>query len=102
MSNFPVNQREFRVVGMSRSGNHAIVNWMLARASGRTCFLNCAEPGFNPFETCRPLGDDEPGYVSSYPGFDIAAERLGKLSQKDLLIHSYEDTFLGTLCRKEA
>jgi hypothetical protein len=33
------------MVAMSRSGSHAIINWILAQAPGRTCFLNCARAG---------------------------------------------------------
>lgn len=91
-----VNQLEIRLVGMSRSGNHALVNWILAQAEGRTCFLNCAEPGHNPFESARPM-DDGSVWRASYPEFDLEAERRGCLSPKDLLIYSHEDCFLGPL-----
>jgi hypothetical protein len=92
-----VNDFEIRVVGMSRSGSHAIINWILAQSPGRTCFLNCAEPGTNPFVSARPLGPDphSPSHRASFASFDVEAERAGQLSRKDLLVHSYEDTFLG-------
>lgn len=80
---------------MSRSGNHAIINWILAQARGRSCLLNCAEPGTNPFQTARPLTPELPGHRVNYPEFDLEAEREGRFSRKDLLVHSYEDTFLG-------
>jgi hypothetical protein len=87
---------------MSRSGNHAIIDWILAQAPGRTCFLNCAEPGTNPFATLRPLGADGVGHRASYAGFDLEAERAGSLSRKDLLVHSYEDVFLGRFAAPRA
>ena len=96
------NAIEIRVVGMSRSGNHAIIDWILAQARGRTCFLNCAEPKTNPFESARPIDDDRPGYRANYRGFDVGAERAGRFSRKDLLVHSYEDTFLGSLRHPDA
>jgi len=96
-----VNGTEIRVVGMSRSGNHAIVNWILAQAPGRTCFLNCAEPGCNPYLSARPRTPELPGWRALYDGFDVEAERAGRLSRKDLLIHSYEDTFLGPFRKRE-
>jgi hypothetical protein len=96
-----VNETEIRVVGMSRSGNHAIVNWILAQWPGRTCFLNCAEPGFNPFESARPRTPQLPAWRALYEGFEIEAERGGRLSCKDLLLHSYEDTFLGPFKKPE-
>src|SRR5215207_7886096 len=79
---------------MSRSGNHAIIDWLLAQAPGRTCFLNCAEPTRNPFRWARPLAPDAPGWRATYD-LDIEAERAGRLSRKDYLVHSYEDVFLG-------
>lgn len=95
-----VNELEIRQVGMSRSGNHALANWILSQAPGRTCFLNCAEPRSNPFDTARPLDDDYSHVAdASYPDFDLAAERRGELSSKDLLLFSHEDTFLGMLSR---
>lgn len=90
-----VNETEIRVIGMSRSGSHAIVNWILAQSPGRTCFLNCAEPGCNPFVSARPRTPELPPWRAPYEGFEIGAERAGRLTRKDLLIHSYEDTFLG-------
>ena len=95
-----VNQTEIRVVGMSRSGNHAIIEWMLAQASGRTCLLNCAEPGHNPYLWARPLSPHEPGHRANFP-LDIERERAGCLARKDYLLHSYEDVFLGAFRKPE-
>jgi hypothetical protein len=97
-----VNDTEIRVVGMSRSGNHAIIGWILAQARGRTCFLNCAEPGTNPFVSARPPSDGEPAHRASYPGFDADREAAGELSAKDYLVHSYEDVFLRSLDDRRA
>ncbi|MBW3596641.1 MAG: hypothetical protein KY475_05135 [Planctomycetes bacterium] len=91
-----VNQNEWRVVGMSRSGSHAVINWLLAQMDGRTCFLNCAEPKHNPFERLRPLGSGS-SYVANYREFDLEQERRGKQSRKDYLIYSHEDCYLGLL-----
>lgn len=89
-----VNRCELRVVGMSRSGNHAIINWMLQQAPGRYCFLNCCEPKTNPFHSARPTASGEVVEVNYQP-FDLAAERAGCFSPKEWLVHSYEDCFLG-------
>src|SRR5690554_3224295 len=80
------NRNELRVMGMSRSGNHAIINWILSQAKGRTCFLNCAEGKTNPFTSARPLHTGL-AYDANYPEFDWEQERAGLLSQKDLLVH---------------
>lgn len=91
-----INKNELRIAGMSRSGNHSIINWILQQLQGRFCFLNCAEPKTNPFGTARPLFQDKT-YKVNYPDFDFSAERKGNFSKKDYLIYSYEDCFLSML-----
>lgn len=87
------NECVMRVVGMSRSGNHAIIGWILAQHPARWVFLNCAEPETNPFESARSL-DDGDSFRTNIAGFDLRRERRGALSRKDLLLYSHEDTFL--------
>lgn len=89
-----INEREIMLTGMSRSGNHAIINWIWRQGGGRRCLLNCAEGRTNPFQSCRPM-DDGGHWRVNYDGFDIAAEAAGRFGRKDLLIHSYEDCFLS-------
>jgi hypothetical protein len=91
-----VNQLEIRQIGMSRSGNHALANWILRQSSGRACFLNCAEPRTNPWLSARPL-DDGSVVRANYSEFDLAGEQQGNFSRKDLLLFSHEDCFLGPL-----
>lgn len=95
-----VNDTEIRLVGMSRSGSHAIINWVLSQWKGRYCYLNCAEPGANPFVTARPL-EGTRSWRANYD-LDYAAEQAGRFSRKSLLLYNYEDTFLGPLVRSEA
>lgn len=92
-----VNQQALRVIGLSRSGNHAIIRWILQQAPGRTCFLNCAEGKTNPYLSARPLASGLP-YETNDPDFDWERERCGEWSYKDLLVYSYEDSFLGYVC----
>ncbi len=94
----PVNQNELRITGISRSGNHAVINWILAQIKNlRYCFLNCAEPKHNPFTSARPLGTEKGSIYTNISEFSEADEKRGSFSQKDYLIYSYEDTFLGPL-----
>lgn len=92
-----VQRNEFRCVGMSRSGNHAIINWIISQLPGRYCFLNCAEPKQNPFTTARPLREPGESYRTNIPEFDLFSEQSGQFSVKDYLLYSYEDCFLGGL-----
>lgn len=88
-----VNQTELRIIGMSRSGNHPIIHWIRRQARGRVCFLNCAEPQTNPFQSCRPLASGRRA-VTNYRPFHLRREAAGKFSKKDWLLYSYEDCFL--------
>lgn len=92
-----VNQLEVRVTGMSRSGNHAIINWLLQQAEVGYCFLNCSEPKYNPFETVRPLDNTGKLYLTDIDGFSLEREKPGSFSPKSLLLFSHEDAFLGPL-----
>lgn len=91
-----------RIVGMARSGNHAIINWILEQLPGRWCFLNCVEPSTSPFLTARPIGEGEAVFRTTVPGFDLAAERAGRLAPKDAILFSQEDTFLKIALGPEA
>ncbi len=35
-----VNQKEIRILGLRRTGNHAITNWMIKQLPGKNCYLN--------------------------------------------------------------
>lgn len=91
-----VNRREIRVIGMSRSGNHAIMQWITAQQPGRWRLLNCCEGKQNPYESARPLPHGAPA-ESNYD-FPLQEERPGSFSSKDLLIFNHEDSFLGHAC----
>lgn len=92
------HQNEIRITGLSRSGNHAVINWILGHLQERDfCFLNCAEPKHNPFKTCRPLGAGEKSWDTNIPNFDIKEEMRGNFAWKDYLLYSHEDSFLGPL-----
>jgi hypothetical protein len=81
----PTNFLELRVFGLQRSGNHAIIEWILDQHLGkRTCFLNNVGHGDqDPFTTTRQIA--LAGFGSNS---DVEAVRR---AHKDLLIYSYED-----------
>lgn len=78
--------------GMSRSGNHAVANWIWSQTRGTKLLLNCAEGKTNPLLTCRPVHCDE-GWIA-HPHIDMEKERAACHRPKDLLIHTYEDSWL--------
>lgn len=89
-----MNELEIQALGMSRSGNHAVANWIFAQADAPKLLLNCAEGKTNPFETCRPLSTGGFGWRGE-PDFDVEAEAAGRFADKALLFHSYEDSWLA-------
>jgi hypothetical protein len=95
-----VNRNELRIIGMSRSGNHAVIQWLTAQIPGRACFLNCAEGKNNPFASARVM-DDGRTCIASYDDFDLEQEQKGQFSSKDYLIFSHEDGYLGRSCSRE-
>ncbi|MEZ5571389.1 MAG: hypothetical protein R3E64_05130 [Halioglobus sp.] len=81
----PVNELELRVYGLMRSGNHAIIEWLLSLYLGeKTCFLNNVDHGLcDPFATARKV-------VIS--GFEHDTDpQATRLQDKRVLIYSYED-----------
>lgn len=44
-----VNQKEIRVVGLKRSGNHAIINWIRKQHHGEVWHLNKIPVKRNPY-----------------------------------------------------
>ena len=88
---------EIRITGVSRSGNHAIINWITRQIEGNYCFLNCVEPKTNPYLTPRPLSEDGKLYETNIKKFDLSAEQAGNLSEKKFLVYNHEDIFLGPL-----
>lgn len=90
--------RLVRVVGLSRSGNHAVIDWVLRQLSGRWCFLNCVEPRADPVVTARPLHD---GRRAIAAGVDLEAGPDGR-RPTDWILFSQEDTFLGPALGPEA
>ncbi len=77
------NVKEIRVAALSRSGYHAIINWVALQFKGPICFLNWAMPGTNPFETTR----SRPHETLDVPLFTKKDIYRGRR----LLIYSYED-----------
>ncbi len=84
-----MNALEVQMLGLSRSGNHAIADWIFAQAPPPRLFLNCAEGGTDPFASCRPLATGK-GWRGE-PDDTVAADRM-RHAHRSLLIHSYEDS----------
>jgi hypothetical protein len=86
--------RLFRVFGMRRAGNHAVIDWMRAGLSGETVFLNDCRPG-DPWSTFEML--ETPSGERHGPSFRatrwFAQFPDGRATRNHIL--SYEDKTPG-------
>ena len=89
-----VNNRELRIAGLQRTGNHAVINWIFEQSPEVKCYLNCVKPDKNPYLSFERRGTVREFQKDFFTKFNIVAERLGRLSEKQLLIYSYEEEFL--------
>jgi hypothetical protein len=78
------NELELRVCGIQRSGNHAIISWIIEQFAGKpVCFLNNVKHG-----------DHDPYVVAPQRrvyGMDGVEEAQWRETPKALLVYSYED-----------
>lgn len=79
------NEVEIRLIGLQRSGNHAIAQWLTAQhGRGATCFLNSVRHGaVDPFASAGAV-------VTTGLPEGLDREHL-RTSAKALLLYSYED-----------
>lgn len=98
-----VNQKEIRVIGLRRTGNHAIMNWIRKQQPGEVFYINNAKINVNPF---RHVYEDQVRKIKD-PGLEgwrtnnverWRKEAIGEFSTKDCLVYSYEDQPLEKLC----
>ena len=99
-----VNKREIRVLGLRRSGNHAIINWIGKQVKGNSVFINHARPLENPYrdryESQLRLGRIPQEEDWKYRDINWwKKEKEGDFSFKDCLIYSYEDQELEKVAR---
>ncbi len=86
-----VNQKEIRVVGLRRTGNHAIINWMRKQHNGEVWHLNKVPVKRNPYRFL----------YEHYPYEKFTKEASGDFLKKDCLIYSYEDFELEEIASQE-
>ena len=100
-----VNKKEIRVVGLRRSGNHALMNWIRKQCSSNIIYINNVHIYANPY---REVYEDQLDKAkdSSLIGWrtdDIdfwRRESRGQFSKKDYLLYSYEDQPIDRLADK--
>ncbi|NEO54345.1 MAG: hypothetical protein F6K54_15385, partial [Okeania sp. SIO3B5] len=85
-----VNQKEIRVAGMKRTGNHAIINWVKSQQNGDVGFINNVLANQNPYRyKYENLRDQFPEHKWAIEHNRQQAK--GNFIKRDCLIYSYED-----------
>lgn len=78
-----------RVYGMRRSGNHALIDWMLRNApGGNGLFLNNCRPGRDPVQSSRGISVFQGGAEASVDGLKA---KLAVAGPAPFTVVSYED-----------
>jgi hypothetical protein len=85
------NTYELRLIGLQRSGHHAILNWIVANIDGRYCFLNHCRPISNPFDESSIRRNRKIKLVTNIQDLDVSAESSGVHCRKDFLLYNYEE-----------
>jgi hypothetical protein len=91
-----VNQKEIRVVGLRRTGNHALITWIQKQEKGTVRHLNNLIPFENPYRyKYEHLRDYYPEHLKAAEQYH--QEALGNFVSKDCLLYSYEDHSLAQI-----
>ncbi|MEM7772248.1 MAG: hypothetical protein AAGA75_15925 [Cyanobacteria bacterium P01_E01_bin.6] len=83
-----INQKELRIVGLRRTGNHAVIVWIRAQHPDHAWHINHPPAGKNPYQFL----------YTHYKKPELRQEAMGKFSHKSLLMMSYEDQNLEEIC----
>lgn len=100
-----VNNQKIRVCGLRRTGNHAIINWIIQQASGNVVHLNDIFIAENPYRAAvEGLQTKDPKFYWKayrmrsnplYSGMDYMEVLKQEMNRdfiiKDMLIYSLED-----------
>ena len=107
-----INKCEIRIIGLQRTGNHAIINWIISQTPGRTFFLSDVRASENPYASMSEFEHYESGSLVTRLTFweppaapidelcqhGYGREVAGSFSAKQLLIYNYEDQPLTRIC----
>jgi len=94
-----INQKEIRIVGLKRTGNHAIINWIAHQQTGEVWKINDVPPNENPHRhRYEYLQYEHPfGSIPQWKLDLCRREAKGEFTKKDCLIYSYEDHALNQI-----
>ena len=83
-----INEKEIRLVGLRRTGNHAIIVWIRAQHPEYTRHLNHPPAGENPYQFL----------YTHFKKSKLREAARGNFSKNSLLLISYEDEKIEKVC----
>lgn len=102
-----VNGIEYAVVGLQRSGNHAVIHWLLAQTRGEAYFVSDVRAGENPFATMQEFelyrdgarvlrqtlwtDEDRAAFAAGPHG----GELVGRWAPRETLLYNFEEQLPG-------
>lgn len=89
-----INNVEFRIVSLARSGHHGIINWIIGQCHGKVCYLNGVKPNRNPY---LAYGDKDLKNITEEE-FLSGRKKPNRTLKKDYLLYSYEELPLQDVC----
>ena len=94
------NALEIQVLGLQRSGNHAILAWLFRQFDEPVHFFNNAKHFGNPLQEFQPLDLPNTVKVRRGEGRKRQLEEIGQ-RKKAVLVYSYENLLLSELRHRE-
>ncbi|MGK7889063.1 MAG: hypothetical protein AB4042_06985 [Leptolyngbyaceae cyanobacterium] len=88
IAGYPVNKKLIQFCGLQRSGNHGVINWIIAQEKSRICHINGVFPEANPWNKNWGISYHDFEY---WPG---KRDEVGAFVAKNMLICSYENRAL--------
>ncbi|WP_017663139.1 hypothetical protein [Baaleninema simplex] len=92
---YPINEKLFQFCGLQRSGNHAVINWIISQKPLKTCFINGIFPQQNPWYKNWGL------FYRNFEYWPSDRDKSGALVAKELLLCSYENRSLEEIFKNQ-
>lgn len=88
-----INEKEIRFIGLRRSGNHAVIQWLKEQQPGVFCHLNDVPINENPFRHTYEYFLDHYALPNRHlkKKERLRQESMGNFTQKNCLLYNYED-----------
>jgi hypothetical protein len=98
-----INGTEYAVLGLQRSGNHAVIHWLLAQTRGDAHFISDIRAGANPYKTMQEFEHYRDGRRihqqnlwtdedrAAFAAGPYGGELTGNWRPRDTVLYNFED-----------